>query len=470
MRSAGINDTCGVVVYLSTRFVYSDLMMDPIVFHGIEAELIKTVEFTRLAGIKQLSTVYLFHPNATHTRWNHSLGMAGIIKSFINAQKPEDTPRISDQYLLVSAALTHDIGHSAWSHVGEVFSAMRGNPIKHDQISAELVLGEKKHDKYFAESYLPRVSEIITDESQRQQIANLILGKPPIPKNCTEEESLSYVREKMYMANMIKGPADFDHAEYIMRDSFMCTSFHGLVDLRGIVQHLGILYTPTKTRILAYIDLNFAEALILALELQYSSVYLQKSNLMAEELLIRALERAYPPDVDLMYFWLSTDQEVTDKLRQVSQKDEFVKKVLKLMNARTTYPVLDEINLLDSRLDNNSKANIKYFGGNEGKPIMREFEKNICCDLKVNDGDVIIGSWIWKQPETAQAAVLIKGRVTTVGVESRLLEVLRSEPYVDSRSKLIIGADKKVVSEIGRDKIISYILDMLKTEDYMKVT
>ena len=230
-----------------------------------------------------------------------------------------------------------------------------------------------------------------------------------------------------------------------------------------------IIITPAKTRILAYRDLNFAEALILALELQYSSVYLQKYNLIAEELLIRALERAYPHDVDLMSFWLATDQEVTDKLRQVSQEDEFVKKVLKLMNARTTYPVLDEINLLDSRLDNNSKQNIKYFGGNEGRPIMRDFEKKICGDLGVNDGDIVIGSWMWKQPETAQAAVVIKGRDTTVGSESRLLEVLRNEPYVDSRSKLIIGADIKVLSELGGNKIVNHILNMLTTEDYTKV-
>lgn len=451
---------------MSRRWVYSDLMMDPIVFHGKEVDLLRTAEMARLTEILQLSTVYMFHPNATHTRWHHSIGVAGLTKSFIKAQPPETTPTLTDQYLLVSAALLHDTGHSAWSHVGEVFAAMRGTPIKHDMISARLVQGDKTLDRYFEEWDLPRVAEIVDDPSHRKMIADLILGRPPVPLSCSEGERRRITKSKMYMANMINGPACFDIAEYIMRDSFMCTSFHGLVDLRSMVENLGIVTTAVGTTLLAYTNLNFAEALILALELQYSGVYLTCRNLVAEELLIRVFDRAYPPGEDLMAFWLSTDQQIMDRLRQAAQKDDFVDKVLRLMRTHQTYSIVDEINLSDARLDEVSKTNIRYLGGDEGRPTLLQFEKDICRDLGLQEGDIVIGSWIWEQPKTAQASIRIGEKDTTVASESRLLEVLRTDPYVDSRSKLIIGADHTILAEKGRDKIVNSILERLRTEDY----
>ena len=80
----------------------------------------------------------------------------------------------------------------------------------------------------------------------------------------------------------------------------------------------------------------------------------------------------------------------------------------------------------------------------------------------------MIGCWIWKLPDTAQAAIRVGGKDRRVASESRLLEVLRTESYVDSRSKMIIGANPKI--GLQKKKIVDSILERLSTEDYTLVS
>lgn len=441
--------------------------------------MLDTAEMARMAELKQLSTVYLFHPHAIHTRWHHSIGVAGIVKFFLVSQPLETKVEDDDELLLVCAALVHDCGHPAWCHVGEVFAQLRGHKLKHDDVSAELVMGNSSYDKYFEEWGLKRISEVIDNDRDRNMIADLIRGDPPFPPRDKKgkltkkerEEVEQIKRQKTFMGNIIKGPADFDRAEFLMRDSFMSSSLPGLIDVRRIAENLGIVEEKvTRTKLLAYVNLNFAEAMMTARELLYPGVYLESHNLVAEELLIRCLDRAYPKDLDIFEFWFSTDAEVMNKLREAAKNDQFINKVCRLMRAHRTFNLVAEITLSDPRLDKLSRENIKYLGSKEGRHKILELEEDVRKNLKqsnpaLGNCDFVIGCWLWGKPGVIEAPLVIRRKLSTVGMESRLLEVLETERYVNSRSKLIIGAHKDVADP---NRLVEATVKALQSKSYVK--
>lgn len=428
--------------------IVGDIVFGPIVFHGKESELVETAELARLREIKQLSTVYFFNNSARHSRWDHSIGVAGLVKIFLAAQ-PAGLVSLSDQNDLVSAALLHDSGHSAWSHVGELFSSFVGNPIKHDVLSAELVRGTKKYDKYFEKWTLPRVRDILTSKNQREKVAMLIEGKSPVlvskndKKHVTTEELKQRIRSKIFLGNIINGPSDFDQAEFLIRDSFMCMSGQGFVDLRGIVRDLGIVETSVGSKVLAFLNLHFAESMISARELLYQGVYLETHNSITEEAFIRALNRTYQPK-EIYDFWFSTDDDVMERLHEAAKRDPFVDRICKLFRVCQTYDLIQDINLNDQRLNNQARENIRFLGGKDGRKILLTLEEEICKELHVLIGDIIIGCWNWKKPRLSDAATQIDGRDSTVDYESTFLNALGQDRYVNSRTRLVVACWREV--------------------------
>jgi len=453
------------------RRIVSDILLGPIVFHGLEADILETAELARLRHIKQLATVYFFHPNATHTRWDHSVGVAALVKSFISAQRAFDIP-IEDQLPLVAAALLHDIGHSAWSHVGELFTQMRGDTdgISHVQLSADLVTGVTKYDKHFDDWGLPRVREIITEKSQRMMIAELMAGRAPVvpqdlDRPLDEATRTRKIKEKAYLGNIVRGPASFDIAEYLMRDSFMTQSGLGLVNARRLIEETGIVQTEAKSRILSFLSLNFAECMILSGEQLFEGVYLETRNLITEELMRRALMKVYEPGTDIFDFWFSTDEDVLATFHKFTEehKDPFIDRVSKLFNARQTYGVVGEVNLQE-RLDDHVRRNIRSLGSKAGRHRILDLERDVSSDLRIPQDDIVIGCLKWEIPDIYDAAVRIGQRDSTVEVESRLLEVLGTEAYANSRSRLVVGAWKDV--SVDKSKIMEATLYRLRTSDY----
>ena len=99
-------------------------------------KIIDTPQFQRLRRIKQLGCANFVYPCATHTRFEHSIGVAYLGKKMIrHFQQNQPELNISDQQveLIFLGGLLHDIGHAPYSHAFEHLTQE-----KHEQWSQEI--------------------------------------------------------------------------------------------------------------------------------------------------------------------------------------------------------------------------------------------------------------------------------------------------------------------------------------------
>lgn len=106
---------------MSKNTIVADPIHGDIHLSAIEREVIDTPSFQRLRYLKQLGMGHLVYPNATHTRFAHSLGTLAIMLRVLRVAKEHQKISISeeDEKDLRLAALLHDIGHYPYSHLME---------------------------------------------------------------------------------------------------------------------------------------------------------------------------------------------------------------------------------------------------------------------------------------------------------------------------------------------------------------
>lgn len=107
----------------ATPVVYHDRVHGEVVLPSLLAEVVRSPLFFRLDGIRQLGGCSLVYPSATHTRFEHSLGvchLAGVLGRHLQAQRP-DLVDEADVFCLQLAGLVHDLGHGPFSHTFEEY-------------------------------------------------------------------------------------------------------------------------------------------------------------------------------------------------------------------------------------------------------------------------------------------------------------------------------------------------------------
>ncbi len=217
-------------------------------------DIIQHTYFQRLRRIKQLGLTDLVYPGAVHTRFQHVLGATHLIGNAIQELRTKGVGISEAEAQGVTLAiLLHDIGHGPFSHTLEKSFV---KSISHEEIS---LLYMKKLNKIF-EGQLDLCIEIFTDRYP-----------------------------KKFLHQLVSSQLDMDRLDYLRRDSFFTGVVEGNVGSERIIQMLDV----HKDRLVVQQKgIYSVEKFLIARRLMYWQVYLHKTVVSGEQMLIKILKRA----------------------------------------------------------------------------------------------------------------------------------------------------------------------------------
>lgn len=216
-------------------------------------DLIEHPYFQRLCRISQMGLSYLVYPGARHTRFHHALGCMYLMQQAIQTlryKQVEITPE--EEEGLYIAILLHDIGHGPFSHAME-HSIVEG--ISHEEISLAFM-----------------------EELNRQFEGKLSIAIEIFQKKY----------HKQFMNQLISSQLDMDRLDYLKRDSFYSGVSEGNINSQRII---AMLTVKDDTLIVEEKGIYSIEEFLVARRLMYWQVYLHKTSIGAEFVLIRILAR-----------------------------------------------------------------------------------------------------------------------------------------------------------------------------------
>ncbi|MEO9806614.1 MAG: HD domain-containing protein [Reichenbachiella sp.] len=217
-------------------------------------EIIQHPFFQRLRQIKQLGLTSLIYPGALHTRFHHALGSMYLMQQALHSLRSKGI-EISDKEFegCLIAILLHDIGHGPFSHTLE-FNLL--NDITHEKIS---VLFVERLNTVFGGA-LDTALKIFTNQ---------------YPRN--------------FFYQLVSSQLDIDRLDYLKRDSYFTGVSEGHIGSERIINMLNV---KNDEIVVEEKGIYSIENFLSARRLMYWQVYLHKTAVSAEEMLIKLIQRA----------------------------------------------------------------------------------------------------------------------------------------------------------------------------------
>ena len=234
------------------------LFNDPIYgFIAIQSELILQLinhpYFQRLRRISQMGLSSLVYPGAHHTRFEHAIGAMHIMQNAITVLTSKGIKiSMEEQEAMQIAILLHDIGHGPFSHATEK-ALLPG--VHHEEVSIRVI---KMLNKEF-DGALDLALQIFRNEYPRK-----------------------------FMHQLVSGQVDVDRLDYLKRDSFYTGVTDGNINTDRIVAMMNV---AEERLVFESKGVHSLEKFLLARRLMYWQVYLHKTSLAAELILIKTLTR-----------------------------------------------------------------------------------------------------------------------------------------------------------------------------------
>ena len=224
--------------------------------------LVDTSGFRRLSRMSQLGLVSYVYPGATHTRFEHSLGVFRNAIEYVNrlASDPTFCELMTDRHvrLLLVSALLHDIGHWPFCHAIEDMR-LDGLP-RHESLANRLILSGE-------------IADLLVHDWQLDpaEVAKVLTGT--IDKSAVGIPSSRDDRAMAILVSILSGPIDIDKIDYLERDSLHAGVPYGRnFDRHRLISSLCI--DPKQYR-LAITDKGrtAAEMMVFARYIMFSEVY-----------------------------------------------------------------------------------------------------------------------------------------------------------------------------------------------------
>lgn len=238
---------------------YRKIINDPVygfitIDHPLILEIVAHPYYQRLRRIYQMAFAHLVYPGAVHSRLHHSLGAYHLMCSALNelkSKKIDITPEEESGAKI--AILLHDVGHGPFSHTLENELI---KDVQHEILSLHIM---KILNKQF--------------DGQLQTAIEIFTNTYP----------------KKFLHQLISGQLDMDRMDYLTRDSFFTGVSEGVIGydriLKMLTVHNGELVVEEK-------GIYSIEKFLVARRLMYWQVYLHKTVLCAEEMMVKIIQRA----------------------------------------------------------------------------------------------------------------------------------------------------------------------------------
>ncbi len=222
---------------------------DPLIF-----EIISHPYYQRLRRIHQMAFASLVYPGAVHTRLHHSLGAYHLMGLALNELRNKEVSISKEEETAAKVAiLLHDIGHGPYSHA----------------LEKKLILGVDHEE----------ISNLILQLLNEQLNGQLSMAI----------EIFNGTYQKPFLHQLVSGQLDVDRMDYLTRDSFFTGVVEGAIGydriLKMLTVHQGELMIEEKA-------IYTVEKFLVSRRLMYWQVYLHKTVMSAEKMLVRIVERA----------------------------------------------------------------------------------------------------------------------------------------------------------------------------------
>jgi uncharacterized protein len=217
-------------------------------------DLIEHPFFQRLRRIRQLGMAELVYPGALHTRFHHALGAMHLMGQALNTLRSKGHLIWEAEWEAAQVAiLLHDIGHGPFSHVLEKTIL---NDVHHEYLSLEIM-----------------------KELNRQMDGRLDMA--------IQMFEGSYPRQ--FFHQLISSQLDMDRMDYLNRDCFFTGVAEGTIGTDRIIKMLDVVNDQLVVESKGILSI---ENFLNARRLMYWQVYLHKTSICAEIMLIQAIKRA----------------------------------------------------------------------------------------------------------------------------------------------------------------------------------
>jgi hypothetical protein len=240
---------------LNKRKIFNDPVYGFITIpYEIIFDIIEHPWFQRLRRIQQLGLSNLVYPGANHTRFHHALGAVHLMSKALHVLRSKGVAITDKEAEAVTIAiLLHDIGHGPFSH------ALEKTIIQHT------------HHEELSLIFMHLLNREF--DTRLQTAIEIFTGRYP----------------KKFLHQLVSSQIDIDRLDYLTRDSYFTGVHEGVVGYDRLIEMMDVV---NDELVIEQKGIYSVEKFIVARRVMYWQVYLHKTVICAEQMLIKALKRA----------------------------------------------------------------------------------------------------------------------------------------------------------------------------------
>jgi uncharacterized protein len=439
-----------------------------------DLKIIDTPLFQRLRNIYHLGTGYLTYPGATHSRFEHSLGVADLGTSVFNhilwnsrengfdlwEIKKEESDKM--KRILRYACLLHDIGHSPFSHTCEEFFKKDSIKVAKELVpkldfitkpneNTKKILEDKSqtspHEVIGCSIVLSEFGDILEDSDiNPNDVCSIILGR--VNKNVPDEFKKHYE----VLANIVSSPIDVDKFDYLLRDNYMTGATLVTLDKERLLS----AYTVTKKNLLLLSGkaLSLVSNLMVGRQQVFMWIYQHHKVVYTDALLRKIIRKLIENDlIDNNNFFskeaitsdLKDDYDIISEVRSNSKTDREIRELYNSWRKRKFLKAcwkhaFEFNNMINSVVQKDLIWDAK------NDPI--GIEKKLCDELEINPNKVLVAhaKFVPFVPPGLDIRVEVNGVPCLVGEDLGLF-TQRMQSYSEVPYVYVKNSDKtKVVT------------------------